>query len=60
VRDILKALEMPEIDKDVRLELQCRLRRSDMLRAMGMCANGEADIVLLIRTIAESSNGQDA
>jgi hypothetical protein len=60
IQEILDALEVPGIGKDVRLELQRRLRRSDMLRSMGICANGEADIVLLLRTINESANGAAA
>jgi hypothetical protein len=60
IQEILDALEISEIDRDVRLKLQRRLRRSDILRSMGICTNAGEEIILLLRTIAESSNGPDA
>jgi hypothetical protein len=60
---ILNAMEIGDLPQDVRLFLQKRLRRYDLLRAIDQKrfpVTGEEHITVLIRTVAESSNGPDA
>jgi hypothetical protein len=60
---ILDALEIGELGRDVRLYLQKVLRRRDLLRAVdakGFPEEGDAVVTLLLRSIAESSNGPSA
>jgi hypothetical protein len=61
---ILGALEIPNIGRDERLFLQRIIHRSDMLRRVDPkrfgTANGDAQVILLLRLIAESANGPEA
>ncbi|WP_024519392.1 hypothetical protein [Bradyrhizobium sp. Tv2a-2] len=60
---ILDAIEIGDLPKDVRLHLQMVLRRCDLFRtidAKRFPEKGEEKVTLLLRTIAESTNGPTA
>jgi hypothetical protein len=60
---ILDALEIPDMDRDARMYLQNVLRRCDLLRSIDakrFPAKGDEQVTLLLRTIAESTNGPAA
>jgi hypothetical protein len=63
VQSIIDALEIGDLARDVRLYLQMLLRRGDLLRATDakrFPETGSECVTLLLRTIAESSNGTTA
>jgi hypothetical protein len=60
---ILDAVEVPELDRDVRLFLQRIIRRCDVLRnldAKRFTAKGEETVTILLRAVFESANGAPA
>jgi hypothetical protein len=60
---IIEALEIGDISRDARLYLQGMLRRHDLLRDLDpkrISTKGEELVTLLLRTIAESTNGPEA
>jgi hypothetical protein len=60
---IVDALEIGDLPDDARLYLQAVLRRCDVLRDIGAKRfpnTGEEKITLLLRTVAESTNGPAA
>lgn len=63
IQAIIDALEIEDLSADVRLHLQFRLRRYDVLRASDaqqFPEIGAEQITLLLRTVHESSNGAPA
>jgi hypothetical protein len=63
LRTILDALEIGDLAQDSRLYLQRMLRRYDVLRAFDgqrFTAAGEQEATLLLRLVAESTNGPAA
>jgi hypothetical protein len=60
---ILDAMEIVELDRDARLFLQRIIRTHDALRAFDpnrFTSRGEDDVVVILRVVAESSNGPAA
>ena len=60
---ILDALEIGELERDVRLSLQKTLQRCDSLRSVDpkrFPEDGDGVVTMLLRSIAESSNGPSA
>jgi hypothetical protein len=60
---IIDAVEIGDLPKDVRLFLQKKLRRHDLLRSVDakrFPAKGDERVTILLRTVFESSNGAAA
>jgi hypothetical protein len=60
---IIDAVEIGDLSKDVRLFLQKKLRRHDLLRSVDakrFPAKGDERVTILLRTVFESSNGAAA